>query len=179
MLRRGQLDINPHLLPRDFKTNRAAMVTQQQRYNSTRASTSALCDSHGASVFIYVCSVQGIFSRGTFIHALNHDNICLFPRTPLTSNTRRRTSSYHTAVRQVRYRAPNTRQESWSRLDFYLRMGAFYTNFSPTTATFRNNCESYNLPKFLFSCTVQPAFLTARFLSRCYVLYTACCKYSE
>ena len=57
-LQRGQGDTNPHLLPQYFTSNRAATVATtaavQQQYNSTSASNSALCDSHGAFVF-YRC----------------------------------------------------------------------------------------------------------------------------
>ena len=78
ILQRGQGDINPHLIPRDFKSNRAATVTTaavQQHYNNTSASSSGLRDSHDALVFIHVCSVQEIF-----VHAGNHYHIYLFLR---------------------------------------------------------------------------------------------------
>ena len=62
LLLRGQ-DINP-TLPRDFENNRAATVhtittaAVPQQYNSTRITYSGLRDSHGAFVFVCVCSVH-------------------------------------------------------------------------------------------------------------------------
>ena len=67
MLRRGQDDINPHLL-RDLKSNSAATVhtttatAVQQQSNGTSASTYGLCDNHGASVFVLSFYLQ--FSLG-------------------------------------------------------------------------------------------------------------------
>ena len=66
------IQTNTHFL--GISCNRAATVTTtaavQQQYNSTSASNSGLCDSHGASVFMYVCGVH----TEIFIHALNHDH---------------------------------------------------------------------------------------------------------
>ena len=79
--------------PRDFKSSRAATVRTkrtaavQQQFDSTCASNCGLCDSHGAFVFVCVCSAQ------QKVHACNHDHI---PRYSLKSNTRRRIASCHT-----------------------------------------------------------------------------------
>ena len=65
-------------LPRAFQRNCAATVTTAaavlQRYNSTSASKSGLLESHGAIVFMYVCSV---FTRRYFYSRtqINHDQI--------------------------------------------------------------------------------------------------------
>ena len=60
-LRTGHGDTNPHLLPRDSKSNFAATVTTtaavQRHYNSTSASNSGLCDSHCAFCVLYMCAV--------------------------------------------------------------------------------------------------------------------------
>ena len=93
MLRRGQGDIKPHLLPRDFKSNRAATVAAttavQQQYNSTSASNPGVCDSLGAFRFIRCvrCSPGDISYQ---VHAPDHDHICFHVR---TINKKQHTSS--------------------------------------------------------------------------------------
>ena len=72
---------------------------QQKRCNSSTTAP-ALHTLTFVTATMLLCSLMyAVFTR-VFIHALNHDHVNFFPRTYTISksNTRRRTSSYHTAV---------------------------------------------------------------------------------
>ena len=102
MLRMGQGVTNPHFLPRDCNSNRAATATT----TAPALQPLAFVASHGALVFI-LC-VQVLTSRYLYMHS-NHHHLYSHPRSTFQSNTRRRTSSCHTAVHQV---YSNTRSKS-------------------------------------------------------------------
>ena len=77
MLRRVQGDIDPLFLGISRATaqprlhNSSGIAAVQQQYSSTSASNSGLRDSHGAFVFICVCSVH----QEIFTQALNHGHV--------------------------------------------------------------------------------------------------------